>query len=46
MTSLPLLPAMGVGSYASPGWFVAMRRSLRDKLKAVVAGTRLVRGEL
>jgi 5-methyltetrahydropteroyltriglutamate--homocysteine methyltransferase len=27
---LPLLPTMGVGSYASPGWFVAFRRQMRD----------------
>lgn len=26
MRALPLLPTMGVGSYASPGWFIAARR--------------------
>lgn len=30
MPDLPLLPTMGVGSYASPGWFVAGRRMIRD----------------
>ena len=30
MSDLPLLPTMGVGSYASPGWFVAGRRMIRD----------------
>ena len=29
-TALPLLPTMGVGSYASPGWLVAARRMIRD----------------
>ena len=28
--ALPLLPTMGVGSYASPGWFIAARRLMRD----------------
>ena len=28
-TKLDLLPTMGVGSYASPGWLTAMRRALR-----------------
>ena len=28
-TELGLLPTMGVGSYASPGWLTAMRRALR-----------------
>ena len=28
-TELDLLPTMGVGSYASPGWLTAMRRALR-----------------
>ena len=27
---LPLLPTMGVGSYASPGWLAASRERLRD----------------
>ena len=27
---LPPLPTMGVGSYASPGWFVAARRMMRE----------------
>ncbi len=30
MSDLPLLPTMGVGSYASPGWFIAGRRMIRD----------------
>lgn len=30
MDGLPLLPTMGVGSYASPGWFVAFRAQMRD----------------
>lgn len=30
MADLPLLPTMGVGSYASPGWFIAGRRMVRD----------------
>lgn len=30
MTALPLLPTMGVGSYAAPGWFTAVRRMMRD----------------
>ena len=30
MQALPPLPTMGVGSYASPGWFVAARRMIRD----------------
>ena len=30
MTELPLLPTMGVGSYASPGWFVAFRERMRE----------------
>ncbi len=30
MPDLPLLPTMGVGSYASPGWFIAGRRMVRD----------------
>lgn len=28
-TELGVLPTMGVGSYASPGWLTAMRRALR-----------------
>jgi 5-methyltetrahydropteroyltriglutamate--homocysteine methyltransferase len=28
--TLPVLPTMGVGSYASPGWFIAARRLMRD----------------
>ena len=28
--SLPILATMGVGSYASPGWFVAVRRMMRE----------------
>ena len=27
---LPILPTMGVGSYASPGWLVSARKMLRD----------------
>ncbi|MDP6517654.1 MAG: cobalamin-independent methionine synthase II family protein [Alphaproteobacteria bacterium] len=27
---LPLLPTMGIGSYAAPGWFIAARRMIRD----------------
>lgn len=27
---LPLLPTMGVGSYAAPGWFLAVQRLARD----------------
>jgi len=30
MENLPLLPTMGVGSYASPGWFVVFRNQMRD----------------
>ncbi len=30
MSELPLLPTMGVGSYASPGWFVAFRDRMRE----------------
>ena len=30
MDKLPLLPTMGVGSYASPGWFVLFRSQMRD----------------
>ncbi len=30
MTDLPPLPTMGVGSYAAPGWFIAMLRRLRQ----------------
>jgi 5-methyltetrahydropteroyltriglutamate--homocysteine methyltransferase len=30
MATLPTLPTMGVGSYASPGWFVAVRRMMRE----------------
>ena len=30
MPSLPPLPTMGVGSYASPGWLVAARRMMRE----------------
>src|SRR5262245_50777184 len=30
MQPLPLLPTMGVGSYASPGWFVSGRARLRE----------------
>lgn len=30
MEQLPLLPTMGVGSYASPGWFVLFRSQMRD----------------
>ena len=29
MNELPLLPTMGVGSYAAPGWFVAVRGLMR-----------------
>ena len=28
--SLPPLPTTGVGSYAAPGWFLAMRRNFPD----------------
>ena len=27
--TLPSIPAMGVGSYAGPGWYIAMRRRMR-----------------
>jgi 5-methyltetrahydropteroyltriglutamate--homocysteine methyltransferase len=30
LQSLPLLPTMGVGSYASPGWFVSGRARMRE----------------
>lgn len=30
MTDLPLLPTMGVGSYAAPGWMIAAQRQIRD----------------
>jgi 5-methyltetrahydropteroyltriglutamate--homocysteine methyltransferase len=30
MTKLPLLPTMGVGSYAAPGWMIAAQRQIRD----------------
>ncbi|WP_178130355.1 cobalamin-independent methionine synthase II family protein [Reyranella sp. CPCC 100927] len=30
MQPLPLLPTMGVGSYASPGWFVSGRARMRE----------------
>ena len=30
MDALPLLPVMGVGSYAAPGWFIAFRQKIRD----------------
>ncbi|TXL70223.1 cobalamin-independent methionine synthase II family protein [Vineibacter terrae] len=30
MQPLPLLPTMGVGSYASPGWFISGRARLRE----------------
>jgi 5-methyltetrahydropteroyltriglutamate--homocysteine methyltransferase len=30
MPDLPVLPTMGVGSYAAPGWLVAARRLIRD----------------
>ena len=30
MPEPPLLPAMGVGSYAAPGWFIAARRLMRE----------------
>ena len=30
MGDLPILPTMGVGSYASPGWFIATRRLIRQ----------------
>ena len=30
MDTLPVLPTMGVGSYASPGWFVLFRSQMRD----------------
>lgn len=29
-TDPPLLPTMGIGSYAAPGWFIAARRMIRD----------------
>ena len=29
--TLPLLPTMGVGSYASPSWLVAAREKIRDR---------------
>lgn len=30
MTALPILPTMGVGSYASPGWLIVGRQKIRD----------------
>ena len=30
-SGLPLLPTMGVGSYASPAWLVAAREKIRDQ---------------
>lgn len=30
MQPLPLLPTMGVGSYASPGWFILGRQRIRE----------------
>ena len=30
MDDLPLLPVMGVGSYAAPGWFIAFRDQIRE----------------
>ncbi len=30
-SALPLLPTMGVGSYASPSWLVAAREKIRDR---------------
>lgn len=30
MNDLPLLPTMGVGSYAAPGWYTAARRLMRE----------------
>jgi 5-methyltetrahydropteroyltriglutamate--homocysteine methyltransferase len=30
MQPLPLLPTMGVGSYASPGWFISGRARMRE----------------
>ena len=27
---LPILPTMGVGSYAAPGWFIAAQRQIRE----------------
>ncbi len=30
MEPLPLLPTMGVGSYASPGWFILGRQRIRE----------------
>jgi 5-methyltetrahydropteroyltriglutamate--homocysteine methyltransferase len=30
MDRLPLLPTMGVGSYAAPGWFFVARQAMRD----------------
>ena len=30
MRSLPMLPTMGIGSYAAPGWFIAMLRRARE----------------
>lgn len=30
MNALPILPTMGVGSYASPGWFISGQRRARE----------------
>lgn len=30
MRELPVLPVMGVGSYAAPAWFIAFRQKIRD----------------
>ena len=30
LENTPLLPVMGVGSYAAPGWFIAFQQKIRD----------------
>lgn len=30
MPDLPILPTMGIGSYAAPGWLIAARRQIRE----------------
>ena len=30
LENTPLLPVMGVGSYAAPGWFIAFQKKIRD----------------
>ncbi|NNL86389.1 MAG: methionine synthase, partial [Myxococcales bacterium] len=50
--ALPVLPTLGVGSYAAPGWYIAMRRQARrgelgahDEQELVEDATRIVIGD-